>query len=68
MELSFFIYLESLHIGRVLDVEEGKVSYIIGTVFCENVDRPNVFEEVEKDQVDTFIYYLNRLTSIDIQL
>lgn len=52
----------------MLDVEEGKVSYIIGTVFCENVDRPNVFEEVEKDQVDTFIYYLNRLTFIDIEL
>ena len=36
----------------MLDVEEGKESYIIGTVFCENIDRPNVFEEVENDQVN----------------
>jgi hypothetical protein len=43
----------------VLDVEEGKESYIIGTVFCENVDRPNVFDEVERDQVETYTYKLN---------
>ena len=56
-EFNVFIYIESLHIGRVLDVEEGKESYIIGTVFCENIDRPNVFEEVERDQVETTIIF-----------
>lgn len=50
-----FLAESSLHIGRVLDVEEDKESYIIGTVFCESIDRPNVFEEVERDQVETTI-------------
>ena len=43
----------------MLDVEKGKESYIIGTVFCENIVRPNVFEEVEKDQVDALFLYYN---------
>ena len=43
--------LSESHIGRVLDVEEGKESYIVGTIFCENIDRSNVFEEIENDQV-----------------
>lgn len=45
-------FLESLHIGRVLDVEEGTDSHIVGTVFCDNIDRPNIFDEVENDQVN----------------
>ncbi len=56
------IFLDS-HIGRVLDVEEGKDSYIIGTVFCENIERPNVFDEVENDQVfnDNCIFYFDNM-------
>lgn len=60
-------FVESLPINRVLDVEESQESYIVGTVFCENINRPNVFEEVEKDQVE---HYLNIFAYkfIDIKL
>jgi hypothetical protein len=30
----------------------------VGTIFCENVDRPNIFEEVENDQVTALLEYL----------
>lgn len=30
-------------------------SHIVGTIFCDNIDRPNVFDEVENDQVILFL-------------
>ena len=48
---SIIFFKEPLYIGRVLDVQEGSDSFIIGTVYCENINRPNIFEEIENDQV-----------------
>lgn len=44
-------HLGPTHTGRVLDVEDGKESLIVGTVFCENIERPDIFKEIESDQV-----------------
>lgn len=60
-DLGAFLFLDSPQIGRVLDVEEGKMSFIIGTVFCENIDRPNVFDEVENDLVLHIQFHFNLL-------
>jgi hypothetical protein len=38
-------------VRRILDVEVDRDSLILGTVYCENVDRPNIFEQIETNQV-----------------
>lgn len=37
------------HVKRVLDVESGKVCFIVGTVYMDMVLKPNVLEDLARE-------------------
>ena len=54
-------------VPRVLDVEKGKLCFIIGTVYMDMPLKPNVLEDVARDvspQVLRDVYLLDRLSSV----
>ena len=54
-------------VPRVLDVEKGKLCFIIGTVYMDMPLKPNVLEDVARDvspQALRDVYLLDRLPSV----
>lgn len=48
------IHLDSLdpkakHVEKILDVQQGEISYLVGTIYMEMKLKPNILDDITKD-------------------
>lgn len=48
------IHLDSLdpeakHVEKILDVQQGEISFLIGTIYMEMKLKPNILDDITKD-------------------